>query len=519
MNMEPENDCAWKPKQGKTFDSEQCVYDFYNTYGGRMGFSIRRNFCRKNKVTNQLICRLLVCNKEGFRKADKRDPLSKNPRAETRTGCEARLYIKLDKGTGKYVVTDFKEKHNHDLVSPECAHMLPSQRKISTTQAIQLDLAAQSGLRLGQSFELMGREAGGRQCLGFTKLDSKNYLRTKRQQSLAYGEVGNVLQYFKEKSLQNPSFFYAFQLDNEEQITNMFWADAQMIMDYAQFGDLKGNDIQVDVKFQQASQYKTLMTAFRALASRAAETEETYDFCIAHLATLGANVEGKLSAHFGVGNEVINDDDIESVEVDCEDVNHVVQPKGLKKKMATSKGKRRVKGGFEAALVTNSKKKSRANSLASSQSIASPTVSPSPLAVGGDIYVWQHVPPLQPLPPIHPLPPSLAMGGNSIPPPLMYPTCHTNNLREMYVLQNSLPNPIPQRYSSQPTFQSLLQGSCGYDIGFRYSQESNSPMCSQLHSEYGSSILTMVADMLDLIIDNRSGHLLLKMVIDNRSGH
>ncbi|KAL7198034.1 hypothetical protein ACSBR2_020537 [Camellia fascicularis] len=218
MDMEPENDCAWKPKQGMTFDSEQCVYDFYNTYGRRMGFSIRRDFCRKNKVTNQLICRLLVCNKEGFRKGNKRDPLSKNPRAETRTGCEARLYVKLDEGTGKYVVTDFKEKHNHDLVSPGCAHMLSSQRKISITQAIELDLAAQFGLRLGQSFELMGREAGGRQCLGFTKLDQKNYLRTKRQQSLAYGEAGN--------------------LDNEEQITNMFWADAQMIMDYAQFGDV-----------------------------------------------------------------------------------------------------------------------------------------------------------------------------------------------------------------------------------------------------------------------------------------
>ncbi|KAL7163437.1 hypothetical protein ACSBR2_039530 [Camellia fascicularis] len=184
--------------------------------------------------------------------------------------------------------------------------------------------------------------------------------------------------------------------------------------------DIKGNDIEVDVKFQQASRYKTLMTAFRALASRAAETEETYDFCIAHLATLGANVEGKLGALFGVGNEVSNDHDTQSVEADCEDVNHVVQPKGLKKKMAT--------------------------------------IAPSPLSVGGDIYVRQHVPPLQPLPPLHPFPPSLPMGGNSIPPSLMNPTHH---------------------YAAKPTFQSLLQGSYGYDIGFRYSQESNSPMWSQ----------------------------------------
>ncbi|KAL7252720.1 hypothetical protein ACSBR1_007311 [Camellia fascicularis] len=97
---------------------------------------------------------------EGFWKVDKRDPLAKNPRAKTKTGCEARLYVKLDEGIEKFVVTDFKEKHNHDLVSPECAHMLLSQRKISATQAIELDLAAQSGLRLGHSFELMGREAG-----------------------------------------------------------------------------------------------------------------------------------------------------------------------------------------------------------------------------------------------------------------------------------------------------------------------------------------------------------------------
>ncbi|KAK3036240.1 hypothetical protein RJ639_030782 [Escallonia herrerae] len=34
------------------------------------------------------------------------------------------------------------------------------------------------------------------------------------------------------------SFFYAFQLDNEEQITNIFWADGRMRMDYELFGDI-----------------------------------------------------------------------------------------------------------------------------------------------------------------------------------------------------------------------------------------------------------------------------------------
>jgi zinc finger SWIM domain-containing protein 3 len=37
---------------------------------------------------------------------------------------------------------------------------------------------------------------------------------------------------------KNPSFQYALQMDCEEQIINIFWPDAKMIMDYAQFGDV-----------------------------------------------------------------------------------------------------------------------------------------------------------------------------------------------------------------------------------------------------------------------------------------
>ncbi|KAL7220362.1 hypothetical protein ACSBR2_013276 [Camellia fascicularis] len=161
MDMKPDNDCGWKPKEGMTFDSEEGVYDFYNAYGGRMRFSIRREYCKKNKFTKQIISRNFVCNKEGFRKVDKQDPLIKTPRAKIRIGCEAQLLVKLDVSTGKFVVIDFKEKHNHELVSLDCAYMFPSHKKLLATQAIQLDLASESGLRLGQSFELMGRELVG----------------------------------------------------------------------------------------------------------------------------------------------------------------------------------------------------------------------------------------------------------------------------------------------------------------------------------------------------------------------
>ncbi|MGV7959431.1 hypothetical protein PJP14_29455, partial [Mycobacterium kansasii] len=38
--------------------------------------------------------------------------------------------------------------------------------------------------------------------------------------------------------VDDPSFFYAIQVDEDDQITNMFWTDTKSIMDYNVFGDV-----------------------------------------------------------------------------------------------------------------------------------------------------------------------------------------------------------------------------------------------------------------------------------------
>jgi hypothetical protein len=47
-----------------------------------------------------------------------------------------------------------------------------------------------------------------------------------------------MLKYFQDKISHNPSFQYTLQLDCKEQITNIFWADAKMIIDYEHFEDV-----------------------------------------------------------------------------------------------------------------------------------------------------------------------------------------------------------------------------------------------------------------------------------------
>nr|ABA98448.1 transposon protein, putative, unclassified [Oryza sativa Japonica Group] len=78
--------------------------------------------------------------------------------------------------------------------------------------------------------------------LSYTLRDHKNYLRTKWQQEMAYGQASSMLKYFQDKIADCPSFQYALQMDGEELIANILWVDAKMIADYARFGDVVSFD-------------------------------------------------------------------------------------------------------------------------------------------------------------------------------------------------------------------------------------------------------------------------------------
>ncbi|KAK7276575.1 hypothetical protein RIF29_17718 [Crotalaria pallida] len=50
-------------------------------------------------------------------------------------------------------------------------------------------------------------------------------------------DAQNMLEYFKKMQAENPGFFYAVQLDEDNYMTNVFWADARSRSAYSHFGD------------------------------------------------------------------------------------------------------------------------------------------------------------------------------------------------------------------------------------------------------------------------------------------
>jgi len=113
--------------------------------------------------------------------------------------------------------------------------MMPSQRSISEVQGMQIDIADDSSIRPKTILELISKQVGGKDVIGFTQQAQKNYLRNKIKRELAYGGSWYLLWYFQNQISNNPYFQYVVQLDSEEQITNIFWADARMNIDYAIF--------------------------------------------------------------------------------------------------------------------------------------------------------------------------------------------------------------------------------------------------------------------------------------------
>ncbi|XP_042401444.1 protein FAR1-RELATED SEQUENCE 5-like [Zingiber officinale] len=195
------------------FKTEEDAYEFYLKYAKQVGFDIRRSKSHNDK-SGKLADRIFYCCAQGKRGKDKRDVYVKSHRPETRFGCDAKMKISCRKN-GNLSVEQFVKEHNHYLSSPNKTHLYRSHRNISSSAAIQIDMASDVGIHQKASHDLMVKQVGGRDNLGFIPQDYNNYLRAKRTRNIRVGDTG---------------------VDEDDLITNIFWCDAKMRADYGNFG-------------------------------------------------------------------------------------------------------------------------------------------------------------------------------------------------------------------------------------------------------------------------------------------
>ncbi|KAJ0976937.1 hypothetical protein J5N97_012411 [Dioscorea zingiberensis] len=223
------------PNIGMEFEDDDEAYQFYINYAAGVGFSVRKHLI-KRRASGMVYSRVYVCHKEGFTR--NRGGLARQPKPYDRTGCLASMIIKITKN-GRYKVTEFEPKHNHPLVLTTKAHLFKWQwrRGLVDAQDSMVDSADGS---------VMTQEPGKGPTDGpaaslqseFPSVGPKNSKRSDHKNFIKVGDVGAMMQYFQEKQSEDPSFYYAIRLDQDDQIMSIFWSDAKSMVDFCYFGDV-----------------------------------------------------------------------------------------------------------------------------------------------------------------------------------------------------------------------------------------------------------------------------------------
>ncbi|EEE59009.1 hypothetical protein OsJ_10742 [Oryza sativa Japonica Group] len=140
------------PQVGMAFDSEQKVYDMYNTYAGKIGFSIRKSQA-KHRVDGTIYQKYIVCSNQGQRQ-------TKSSLDTTRTSCDACVQFSICR-KGIWTVQKVVLEHNHCLVSPNKSHKVRSQRRVIEADRQLIGQIREAGMKPAQVYEFMKEWYGG----------------------------------------------------------------------------------------------------------------------------------------------------------------------------------------------------------------------------------------------------------------------------------------------------------------------------------------------------------------------
>jgi hypothetical protein len=228
-----------------SFDSLEAVEKFYKTYAHEGGFAVRIG--AQTKVLDIVENKRFVCTRQGFSKKKRAEgvvapkvvpsgkPKKPKVRSETRCGCNAQIYVKLDVDK-RYYIASMVEQHNHGLVSPDKIPFLRSNRSINQRIKTALFTCHKASIGTSQAFRLL-QVSDGFDNIGCMKRDLQNYYRGLRER-IKDADAELFVAQMERKKEANSAFFYDFVVDDQGKLVYILWADATSRKNYNHFGDV-----------------------------------------------------------------------------------------------------------------------------------------------------------------------------------------------------------------------------------------------------------------------------------------
>ncbi|XP_074304949.1 protein FAR1-RELATED SEQUENCE 5-like [Silene latifolia] len=229
---------------------------FYVVYAISCGFEPRLHTTKRTRSgellrtrSGELLRKSIVCNRQGFRDNKRKlkcpaqvvdtdstvkTQVSRNVKV-TRIGCPAMMRVEAVEGGG-YRVDQFVAVHNHRLLSVIDKDFHKVVRQFSSFQKKLIIDNSKLNIGADKSFQLCKVYADGYANVGATLTDFKNFARDVKcyitlQDSTLF--INNL----EELKKMKPGFYFAYEVDDDQCLSRVFWADAECMRNYSIFGD------------------------------------------------------------------------------------------------------------------------------------------------------------------------------------------------------------------------------------------------------------------------------------------
>ena len=256
INLNTSNDL--EPHDGMEFESKEEAFSFYKEYAKSVGFAAVIKASRRSRVTGKFIDAKFACTRYGNKRESRADetlegvsntdgmtmlPVKRKRgrinRSWEKTDCKACMHVKR-RQDGRWIIGSFIKEHNHEIF-PDQAYYLRGHRNLDLGSS-DADALHAIRARTKKMFVTMSRHSGA-----YKKMDSQKGGSTQLQgaQHLALdeGDAQIMLDHFIHMQDENPNFFYAIDLNEEQRLRNVFWVDAKGRLDYGSFSDVVLFDI------------------------------------------------------------------------------------------------------------------------------------------------------------------------------------------------------------------------------------------------------------------------------------
>ncbi|PIA33720.1 hypothetical protein AQUCO_04000049v1 [Aquilegia coerulea] len=228
------------PHIGQVFETDDEAFEYYRNFARNNGFAIRKESSRSTEDRGVYI-RVYACHRYGPERIRTKSEERKRGRKKScACGCEARMYIlkKVIEGSIRWIVRQFHNNHNHELLEDDQVRHLPAYRKIPHADRERILSMYKTGCSVRHIMKVLQLDKGGNPGnLPFIDRDVRNFLQSCKKVDRG-NDVSELLDICKTVKESNPEFFFDYSMDDHAKLENIAWSYGNSVRAYRLFGDV-----------------------------------------------------------------------------------------------------------------------------------------------------------------------------------------------------------------------------------------------------------------------------------------